>query len=217
MAGPHSVPDASRTDLFWRTVVFFRWSPAPAMPQTIFVAFSSVDPLIADTIASACEAAKTEEQEFAPWNRNDTSGQPIDRSVQSWVGGANALVADISEPNHNVTFEIGFALGLGNPVRLIRVASKDRKQLEEIGLWTGCIGVRNPPRTLYISDCGFKRPYFRALIRNDHDKCIVFHPTLAAIFGTPGSAPARTSVSRRRGEARMDDRQGDLLLGNNRT
>jgi hypothetical protein len=104
------------------------------MPQTIFVAFSSVDPLIADTIASACEAAKTEEQEFAPWNRNDTSGQPIDRSVQSWVGGANALVADISEPNHNVTFEIGFALGLGNPVRLIRVASKDRKQLEEIGL-----------------------------------------------------------------------------------
>lgn len=104
------------------------------MPQKIFVAFSSADPVVADTIASACEAAGTADQEFTPWNRNDVSGQPIDRSVQGWVGGANALTADISEPNHNVVFEIGLALGLGNPVRLIRAASKDRKQLEEIGL-----------------------------------------------------------------------------------
>ncbi len=104
------------------------------MPHTTFIAFSSADPLVADTIVSACEAARTPDQDFAPWNRNDASGQPIDRSVQSWVGGANALAADISEPNHNVTFEIGLALGLGNPVRLIRAASKDRKQLEEIGL-----------------------------------------------------------------------------------
>jgi len=104
------------------------------MPQTIFVAFSSVDPLMADTITSACESARTEDQEFAPWNRNDVSGKPIDRSVHGWVAGANALAADISEPNHNVTFEVGLALGLGNPIRLIRAASKDRKQLEEIGL-----------------------------------------------------------------------------------
>jgi hypothetical protein len=105
-----------------------------AMPHTTFLAFSSTDPIVSDTIVSACEAARTPDQDFAPWNRNDASGQPIDRSVQSWVGSANALAADISEPNHNVTFEIGLALGLGNPVRLIRAASKDRKQLEEIGL-----------------------------------------------------------------------------------
>jgi hypothetical protein len=104
------------------------------MPHTTFVAFSSADPLISDTIVSACEAACATGQDFVPWNRNDASGQPIDRSVLSWVGSANALVADISEPNHNVTFEIGLGLGLGNRVRLIRSASKDRKQLEEIGL-----------------------------------------------------------------------------------
>lgn len=104
------------------------------MAQRTFVAFASADPIVADIITSACEKAKTDENEFSPWNRNDPSGQPIGRSVDGWVGTANALVADISEQNNNVTYEIGYALGLGNPVRLIRAASKDRKQLEEIGL-----------------------------------------------------------------------------------
>ncbi len=104
------------------------------MPHKTFVAFSSSDPLVSDVIGAACEAARSPERDFSPWNRNDASGQPIDRSVHSWVGTANALVADISEPNLNVTYEIGLALGLGNPVRLIRTASKDRKLLEEIGL-----------------------------------------------------------------------------------
>jgi hypothetical protein len=83
----------------------------------------------------------------------------------------------------------------------------------DVLIWTGCIGVRKPPRTFYISDCGFKRPFLRSLIKSDQETCIVFHPTLAAIFGSPGSAPARTSVSRRRGQAHTDDRQGDLLEG----
>ncbi|MCX7376622.1 MAG: hypothetical protein NTY94_07765 [Alphaproteobacteria bacterium] len=104
------------------------------MPHTTFIAFSSSDPLLADTITSACDGARSAEFSFVPWNRNDTSGKPIGQSVQSWVGSANALIADISEPNHNVTFEIGLALGLGNPVRLIKAASKDRKHIEEIGL-----------------------------------------------------------------------------------
>ena len=62
------------------------------------------------------------------------SGQPIDRSVYSWIETADALVADISEPNHNVTYEVGLALGTQKSLRLIRAANKDRKLLEEIGL-----------------------------------------------------------------------------------
>ena len=62
------------------------------------------------------------------------SGQPIDRSVYSWVETADALVADISEPNHNVTYEVGLALGTQKSLRLIRAANKDRKLLEDIGL-----------------------------------------------------------------------------------
>jgi hypothetical protein len=104
------------------------------MPLRTFVAFSSADPLVSDTITMACEAARLTNREFTPWNRNDTSGLPIDQSVSGWVEGADALMADISEPNHNVTFEVGLALGAEKQIRLIRAANKDRTLLEEIGL-----------------------------------------------------------------------------------
>jgi hypothetical protein len=104
------------------------------MTHTTFVAFSSADQIVSDVIGAACRAASSPEAEFVPWNRNDVSGQPIDRSVYSWVETADALVADISEPNHNVTYEVGLALGTQKSLRLIRAANKDRKLLEEIGL-----------------------------------------------------------------------------------
>lgn len=62
------------------------------------------------------------------------SGQPIDKSVRNWVEENNNFIADITKPNDNVTFEIGYSLGLGKPTRLIRAANSDLKNLEEIGL-----------------------------------------------------------------------------------
>jgi hypothetical protein len=61
----------------------------------------------------------------------------------------------------------------------------------DILIWAGCIGVITDSGNLYISDCGFKRPYIRALMRNDHAPSIIFHPTLASIFATPAAAPGR--------------------------
>src|SRR5271155_4004723 len=104
------------------------------MAQKTFVAFSSADSLVADAVVGACRYIQTAETEYEPWNRNDVSGQPIDQSVLSWVEDADSFVADISEPNHNVTYEVGLAIGMAKPVRLIRAASKDRKTIEEIGL-----------------------------------------------------------------------------------
>src|SRR6267378_614567 len=104
------------------------------MPHRTFVAFSSADPIVCNTIVSACQSTQTAEHEITPWNRNDTSGQPIDRSVYGWVDTADDFVADVSEPNHNVTYEVGLALGSDKPMRFIRAANKDRKLLEEIGL-----------------------------------------------------------------------------------
>lgn len=104
------------------------------MAQSTFVAFSSADPIVADTIVNVCTSIQTAETAYQPWNRNDVSGQPIDRSVFTWVENADSFVADISEPNHNVTYEVGLAIGMAKPLRLIRAANKDRKILEEIGL-----------------------------------------------------------------------------------
>ncbi|MGH7081433.1 MAG: hypothetical protein ACREFV_03090, partial [Acetobacteraceae bacterium] len=104
------------------------------MTYLVFVAFSSADPLVSDLIVAACNAARIDGQTFTPWNSNDASGQPIDRSVHGWVDTADALVADISEPNHNVTYEVGLALGNNKPLRLIRAGNKSRKLLEDIGV-----------------------------------------------------------------------------------
>jgi hypothetical protein len=104
------------------------------MLHRAFVAYSSVDSLVADAIVGACADACTLEREFQPWNSNDTSGRPIDRSVLESIERADSLVADVSDPNHNVTYEIGLAIGMSKPVRLIRAASKNRHVLEEIGL-----------------------------------------------------------------------------------
>ena len=104
------------------------------MTSRTFVAFSSIDSILADTITSACEDAQRPETIFDPWNRNDPSGNPIDRSVFNWVEDADAIVADISEPNHNVTYEIGLAIGMRKPIRLIRASNKDLKPLTSVGL-----------------------------------------------------------------------------------
>jgi hypothetical protein len=82
----------------------------------------------------------------------------------------------------------------------------------DILIWAGCTGVLTESGAIYISDCGFKRPYMRALMtRDDEAQAIVFHPTLASIFATPSAAPARSAVSRRERE-RADKRQGTLRL-----
>lgn len=68
----------------------------------------------------------------------------------------------------------------------------------DILIWAGCIGVLAESGAVYISDCGFKRPYMRALMMlNDEAQSIVFHPTLASIFATRTAAPARAAASRR--------------------
>jgi hypothetical protein len=81
----------------------------------------------------------------------------------------------------------------------------------DILIWAGCIGIITESGNVYISDCGFKRPYIRALMRNDEKPSIIFHPTLASIFASPGIGPAR-SASSRRDRALRDDRQGNLTL-----
>ena len=102
------------------------------MTHTTFVAFSSADKFVSEDIDAACHTASSPGSVFIPWNRNDASGQPIDRAVFAWVDTADALVADISEPNHNVTYEVGLALGTQKSLRLIRAGNKDRKLLEKL-------------------------------------------------------------------------------------
>ena len=98
------------------------------------MAFSSTDKLVVDTILGACAETRRMDSTLQPWNRNDPSGQPIDQSVFSWVESASSFVADVSEPNDNVTYEIGLAIGMGKPIRLIHAESRHVNDLVAVGL-----------------------------------------------------------------------------------
>jgi hypothetical protein len=54
------------------------------------------------------------------WEENDISGRPLTDPIFEMIAGANMLVADITKMNFNVTFEIGYAIGLGKRVHLVR-------------------------------------------------------------------------------------------------
>lgn len=106
--------------------------------EYVFVAFASEDALLAETVVEAAKVADGA-LKYLAWTEADGSGSPVKRSVESWIGHSTGVVADISIVNDNVTYEIGFAIGAGKDVRLIRHAGKDIREVKEIGLLDGVI------------------------------------------------------------------------------
>jgi hypothetical protein len=100
-----------------------------------FVAFSSQDSVHAETIKRAVAGASTGEVEYVPWTAQDASGSPVDRAVDGCLDNAEALVADITYVNDNVTYEIGYAIGAEKDLRLIRNSSVDLIELKQIVLF----------------------------------------------------------------------------------
>jgi hypothetical protein len=132
--------------------------------------------------------------------------EDFDRELADVVPDAEELLFELAQ--------LGACTSLSKLRNVIRKKVTDAATLEaviDVLIWTGCIGVCTPDRIFYISDCGFKRPFMRAMIHNDEDDYVAFHPTLASIFATPATAPTRSSASRRRNAGRHDDRQGELL------
>lgn len=101
---------------------------------SVFVAYASGNNFHSELIESACKGASTAERAITPWSARDASSAPIARSVESWIEGADAFIADISVVNDNVTYEFGYAIGQQKPTRLIRSTQLDFKPVKTIGL-----------------------------------------------------------------------------------
>jgi hypothetical protein len=126
-------------------------------------------------------------------------------------------LADIVPDAKHLLFEVsllGDRTSLSKLRQVVRAKVGKETLVEpviDILIWAGCIGVTTESGIRYISDCGFKRPFIRALMRSDDTPSIIFHPTLASIFAAPAAAPAQ-SASSRRDRALRDDGQGSLTL-----
>src|SRR5262249_21250700 len=123
------------------------------------------------------------------------SGQPLVGSVFAWVETADALGADISEPNHNVTYEVGLALGTQKSLRLIRAANKDRKLLEEIGLLhnIGHNDFNGQQQLIEILRRPYTNPPWPRPKRNTDAQVMSFNPLKPTISSAAPSATSKKS------------------------
>lgn len=100
----------------------------------VFLAYASGNNFHDTVLRESATQASTMWRKITPWSDKDTSGQSIARSVESWIEDADAFVADISVVNYNVTYEIGYAIGQGKSVRLIRSTHADYTKVRQVGL-----------------------------------------------------------------------------------
>lgn len=100
----------------------------------VFLAYASGNDFHETVIRDSANTASSPNRRITPWSEKDTSGQQIARSVESWIEEADAFVADISIVNMNVTYEVGYAIGLHKPIRLIRSTHTDWERIKAVGL-----------------------------------------------------------------------------------
>ena len=88
----------------------------------VFVAFSSTPMQLYDCLMRTIEIANNMQSQltFHGWPENDIAGRPLTDPILSGIKEASLVVADVTVLNFNVTYEIGFAIGINKRAYLIR-------------------------------------------------------------------------------------------------
>ena len=86
------------------------------MPATAFFAYPGSSISVKESIARAVELSAHEDLRLRPWENLSILGFKIDDLVRGQIADTDVLVADITYPNHNVFYELGYALALGKPI-----------------------------------------------------------------------------------------------------
>jgi hypothetical protein len=75
--------------------------------------------------------------ELQLWEENDISGRPLTDPIFEGIANADIFIADITAMNFNVTFETGYAIGLGKRIYLTRDGNipRDRALADRIGIF----------------------------------------------------------------------------------
>ena len=92
---------------------------------TAFLAYPSQDALISETLAASAGLSQDEALEIYPWPKLDPIGLKIDDLIRERLDGSNFLIADITIPNFNVYYEIGYAIAQQKPIMLTVFSGKE--------------------------------------------------------------------------------------------
>ena len=93
----------------------------PKVMVTTFVAYPANPAGIPGLYAQAIKDARlrSTDAHLLPWTELRIEGRLIPSSVLSAIAASDLLAADISSENLNVVYEIGYAIGIGKPIRLL--------------------------------------------------------------------------------------------------
>lgn len=107
------------------------------MPELAFVAYPAGRPLIREAVDGAVELARSSPMVLKPWSAMDVVGFKLDDTVRTNIMTASVLVADITYPNANVFYEMGYAIGVGKPIvpTLNRAVENAVQHVSQLGLF----------------------------------------------------------------------------------
>ncbi len=102
-----------------------------------FFAFPAKPEQVCQTVESAIKHLNTNTPEYLSWKELNSYGSFIRNNVLNAIDTCEVLIADISVLNFNVTFEIGYAIGKGKKICLVKNASIEEQETEirEIGIF----------------------------------------------------------------------------------
>ncbi len=108
-----------------------------------FVAYPSSPAQLAVAVRSAIEIADGNKNcSYSGWEENDVAGRPLTAPIFRNIENSNILVADVTILNFNVSYEIGYAIGFGRRVFLVRNQEfeADDKKITSVGIFDtlGC-------------------------------------------------------------------------------
>lgn len=110
------------------------------MSGKAFVAYPSGINLVVDAIRSAvgrANARRTDTLIFETWEELDIPGRFIVSEILEHIDDAEALIADISRLNFNVVYEIGYGVGRGKRILLVknRAVQPQSPTIQEVGIF----------------------------------------------------------------------------------
>lgn len=108
------------------------------MSDTAFVAYPVQPSMVGDSIDAAVELIGNDARlRLRPWKKMATIGLKLDDLIRFEIEEADVLAADITYPNFNVFYEIGYAIARGKPIiPLVNTAvERSVERIQGLGLF----------------------------------------------------------------------------------
>ena len=153
------------------------------MPSVGFFAYPEASPIVRDAVSGAAEISVSEELRLKLWQKVPIIGFKLDDLIRDQISDADVLIADITYPNCNVFYEIGYAIAVGKPViPTVNVAiEKSIEGIQKLGLfdtigWAQYVNANELSTKLRDwNDISWRNRYAR---RRDHGQPLFILDTL---------------------------------------